>query len=548
MSPLALFVAACLPCAAVAQSGGVALPSVAERGYVADPTIEVRGFRVLQVGEHPDSGITAETMQALADARFAALAGGQPRATLSFDQLQEVAAAITAAYRDAGFIVSTAYLPEQTVEDGIVEIHVLEGRVGRVVVQGAGRYRPGTIAAPLERLQGRILSERELKDALLYARDLPGVSVSSVLQPGEAVGETDIVVVAREADRPVTVSVGANNYGTDLTGRYRAQLGLAWTSPLGIGDAFNLSYAHAFDPSQSRLGALSYSVPVRPGSGVSGILGYSRSELQVRSGSFGALGITGPTSIAYAGGDWKFVNRDDLQMQTSLRYIRERSRLSALGFALSDQEFDVVEAGFTLRRIDTRWRGVDLLQTSLRRAVQDRSLDPDLITPERESDFLVARASYARMQYLSRTQRLLLRLGGQYSRDPLVPMEQFSVGGPDSVRAFGVSEGLGDRGYHAAFEYHVDAPGFAGKTSPFGGRPWRELLEFELFVDHARVLPAAGVRGDALTLQGAGAGLTFRLPDAYGFEFRLAAATPVGGTRSPDGDDLRVWARLGMTF
>src|SRR5690606_13347065 len=236
-------------------------------------------------------------------------------------------------------------------------------------------------------------------------------------------------------------------------------------------------------------------------------VGANRSELEVASGPFADLEIKGPTSFAYAGADWKFINREQLQMQASMRYIRERSRLDALGFPLSDQKFDVAEAGFTMRRIDTRLRGVDLAQASVRVALDDRSADPDMTTPNRDSDFTVLRAAYTRMQYLTRSQRLFLRVSGQYSDDVLVPMEQFSLGGPNSVRAFAVSEALGDRGYLASLEYHVDAPGFGDKASPFGGRPWREVLQFEVFADHGRVSSSSGSLNPSVSFGGVGAGL-----------------------------------------
>src|SRR5690606_526766 len=182
-------------------------------------------------------------------------------------------------------------------------------------------------------------------------------------------------------------------------------------------------------------------------------------------------------------------------------------------------------------------------------ALDDRSADPDMTTPNRDSDFTVLRAAYTRMQYLTRSQRLFLRVSGQYSDDVLVPMEQFSLGGPNSVRAFAVSEALGDRGYLASLEYHVDAPGFGDKASPFGGRPWREVLQFEVFADHGRVSSSSGSLNPSVSFGGVGAGLTLRVPSFHQFEFRLAAAPPTHGQDdATDDDDFRIWSSIGMTF
>ena len=154
------------------------------------------------------------------------------------------------------------------------------------------------------------------------------------------------------------------------------------------------------------------------------------------------------------------------------------------------------------------------------------------------------------MQYLSRSQRLFARAYGQYSNDVLVPMEQIALGGPDSVRSLPVSDALGDRGWQATLEYQLDAPGFGDVTSPFGGKPWRDLLQFELFSDHGRVSAAPGGLSPTQprSYHGAGVGMVFRLPQWHGFELRLAAAIPTGGDDASDGDDFRAWARVGMTF
>ncbi|MCS3747964.1 hemolysin activation/secretion protein [Xanthomonas arboricola] len=559
MTCLAAALSACLLLAAparaqdhsasdVAPAGAATLPAVKDRGDAA-ATLPVRGFRVRDVGNYPEAGIDPARVQAVADAAFAALAQGQPVVALRFDQLQAVADTVTQAYRSAGFIVSTAYLPAQTPgPDQVIEIRVLEGRIGQVTVQGAARYRGNTLSAPLRQLQGRPLRKQDVDTALLYARDLPGVSLSSVLQPGQNAGETDVVLVASEAARPYVISLGGNNYGTELTGRYRAQAGITWNSPLGLGDVFAANYAYSLAPRQSQIGALSYALPVGQVSGLSAVVGASRSELEVRNGVFARLGLKGPTSVVYAGADWKFINHDLLQLQGSARYLREKSRLDAAGVTLSDQSFDVAELGASLRRTDLRWRGVDLLQLSVRQALRDGSADPDLVSPDRDSHFTLTRLSYTRLQYLSRTQRLYFKFSGQYSDDTLAPLEQFAVGGPDSVRAYPVSDALGDRGYYAALEYHVDAPGFADAASPFNGRPWRELLELDVFADHARVYAANGAVAPS-TFDAAGVGFTFRLPQYANFEWRLTAALPTGSRDASDGrDDARIYTRFGFTF
>lgn len=508
----------------------------------------IRGFRVTGVGEHPAQGVSAQSMQAVADGYFAEVAAGKGSATLSFAQLQAAADAVTAAYRQAGFVVSLAYLPAQTIgADGLLEIRVMEGRLGQVLVQGNRRYDGAALTAAAQDLVGQPLRKADIERALLYARDLPGVSVSSVLQPGQNEGETDLVLVANERSRPWELNLSVDNYGTRTSGRGRVQAGVVWNNPLGRGDVLAASGNYQFAPSASRNGALSYSLPIHAVSGLSVLAGANQSELEINSGPLAALELSGPSAQRYAGADWKFINTAVWQVTASARYLQEQSRFEALGVRLSDHRFDVAELGMAMHHFDARWRGANLAQLSVRRSLSDDSAALDVISPYRDSGFTIARLGLMRMQYLAPNQRLLARFNGQFTRNGLPALEQFQLGGHDSVRGYAPGEAMGDSGYLMGVEYHVDAPGFADKPSPFQGLAWRQVLGMDVFAEHGQVRHVTG-RRQRSRLSSAGAGLTLRLPRWHNTELRLAAAVPVGGTDASDGHSSRFYARASMTF
>lgn len=539
------------PVGAPSPTGGV-VPPVKDRHAEAGQKIAVRGFRVTGVADHGKLGVTPESIQALADARFRKMAGEDGQAELGFDEMQSVADEIVERYRTAGFIVSNAFLPAQTIgDDKIVTIEVLEGQIGKIIVKGNRRYRPGVISASAEKLRGKPLQKGDVDTALMYAHDLPGVTVSSTFQPGENTGDTDLVMVANEAKRPYKFTLGANNYGTELTGRYRLEAGLEWDNPFRLGDMFKASVDYALDPNDNIYGSLIYQAPIVRVPGLSVVAGASRNELQINSGTFAALDVKGPTTLYYGGLDWKFINRDGLESVATLHVSREQSRLDSLGMRLSDQKFTVAELGYQLLHTDRRFHGVNILQAGLRQSLSDDSAEPDLVSPAHASKFLVARLAYTRMQFLTKSQRLDFKLVGQYSRDALVPLEQLALGGPDSVRAYPIADALRDRGYYASLEYHTYAPGFGDVASPFYGRPWRELLEFQVFVDYAKGFAAGANRGPGskgIEYSGAGAGLIFRLPRFKHFEFHLDGAVPLGSVKSSDGKDFHIYSKFSFTF
>src|SRR5262249_55504732 len=133
-------------------------------------------------------------------------------------------------------------------------------------------------------------------------------------------------------------------------------------------------------------------------------------------------------------------------------------------------------------RIDTRFRGVNRVAFSYTHGFNDlfgslAAYDPATVaaggsTPNRlgaSRAFDKVAIQVQRLQRLSQYSSLMLRLDGQYTSDPLVSLEQFSMGGPDSVRAYPVAEVLAEKGGVASLELIVGAPGFA-KRPAFGNQ------------------------------------------------------------------------------
>ena len=482
------------------------------------PTIAVRGFAVKGVAEHGELGITPASIQAQADAEYAALAsaaGDDPR--LSFAQMQAVADRITETYKAAGFILSRAFLPAQSIgDDRIVRIDVLEGRLDKVIVKGNKRYSTRALAAPARPLLDRPLVKRDVESALLYVSDLPGVTVTSTFQPGDKTGDTDLLLLASEDKRPVEFTVGNNNFGNSFTGRYRAQFGVKWNSPLGIGDSFTGLFEYGYNPDNNLFGTASYRAPIALARGLGVLVGFSRNQLQINSGNLSALGLNGPSSNYYGGFEWKFLNTPDLKVTANLLGAYETSRLDSVFGTFSDDKVGVVSATVVANRTDKALKGVDVIELGVRKSIDDRSAQT--VGVSNDSQFLIGTLAYTRLQFLTRTQRLILKARGQYTNDAVIPIEQFALGGPESVRAYPIVDVLNDRGIYGAVEYHVDAPGFADAISPFYSRPWREILEFEVFADYAAAGAAGQHRGNGantLTRGGVGAGFIFRLPRFY---------------------------------
>ena len=94
-------------------------------------------------------------------------------------------------------------------------------------------------------------------------------------------------------------------------------------------------------------------------------------------------------------------------------------------------------------------------------------------------DFLKLNLGYSRLQPTFDLQSLLFRFDMQVSSDLLTSLEQFSLGGPYSVRAYPVAQILVDNAIFTSFEYIV-------KASPDTEKNWLSNLQLSAYFDFAR--------------------------------------------------------------
>lgn len=525
--------------------GGRDIPPVMDRPF--DPEsgnrILVRGFVVEGVTPNPDLDLTLENVQAAADAAFMKESGGAPEARMTVGHMVRVADAVTTFYRGKGYVVAKAFLPVQTVgADSIVRIQVIEGRITEIVVENAKKYDPNVLKKPAAGLVGTVPTRQSIETALLYIQDYPGVRLFGTFRPGANQGETRLILQVLEEDS-FGFQFGADNYGTELTGVYRGRLDFAWKNPVGWGDQLNASVLQSVSPENTTFGSLGYRVPVGP-RGFQMFIEGSQNAFVVDQAPFDQLQLDGTITAYKIGIDWKYHRGRFGNARASLSYGSKASELTALDtLTVTDDSFNLIELESVIDRIDVRFKGVDQITAKVR-----QGQGGDFTTQgQYEESFTIYEARYTRAQVLTDTQTLVLRLRGQTTSKSISPLEQFSLSGPDAVRAYPVGQLLRHVGQFASLEYQVQAPGFARSPGPFS-RQWGDLLQFSLFADYAHGRGAEDLqdRQESVDISGYGAGVRFGVPGT--FQFLLEYATPMGSVEPSDGKSSRVYGNLTYSF
>ena len=186
---------------------------------------------------------------------------------IGMKELNEAVGTIRNYYRQRGYMLTQVYLPTQDLQkstdtEAIVELSILEGTLGEVKAE-AGKGLDQEYFQSLSEYglnKGDVLNERNLVRNLMVMNGLPGIQVTSQLNPGEAVGSSD-VAVSIEPRVSYSGFVSANNYGNRFTNRETLGFGLAVNNLRGRGDQLAMVGKFSNDGGQRSLSNL-YFTPV----------------------------------------------------------------------------------------------------------------------------------------------------------------------------------------------------------------------------------------------------------------------------------------------
>jgi hemolysin activation/secretion protein len=521
------------------EPGKYIVPPVVDRplGDTEGPRIKIDAIELRGAVDRPDKGLSLDDVWKVIEKDRAALPDGY-----YIGQLQQLANKITDLYRTKGFIVAHAFIPVQTVEDGIVTIQVLEGVLGRILVEGNKKYKPEMLAQPFGSMLGKPLVGDDVESALIRLTDYPGLTSFGVFQPGQQVGDSDLVLKVQE-EKPFDLLVSLDNGGNRFTGEYIARVDMGINNMFGQADRLDLSYQHSFDKRLAQYVSFEYSQMIFNEPQYRIEFGAEDGDFDLNERLSGVNGVSSETRQRY----FRFRNKFERGRTKNAYWLLEVNRKTARSFQndnrLARDHLAVIslEYGFDALDIETQsfsnlvvaWNhGENGFLGSMSNKDEKssrRTGSGDYAT----SNFDKVTLAYARLATLSPTRSLLFRANIQYTDDPLFGLEQFTMGGPDSVRAYPVSEVTMDRGTFISAEHIWNAPGFADKASPFGSRKWGEIFTVSAFFDWAtgeRLDPLASEEGSS-SLKGWGLGTQLAVPGS--FTAKASTAWPIMSSPSP---------------
>jgi len=471
--------------------------------------------------------------------------------TLDFNGLNDAAGRVQRHYRERGYFLAVAYLPQQEIREGIVEIAVLEGRLGQINLQVDPKtklkesFARGILAAHLK--PGDLITENSLERPLLLLRDLPNMEVTSELGPSKTqLGAADLTVKISENTKNFDGYVDADNHGNRFSGEYRIGINLNAGDLTGYGDL--LSFRGFVTDEAMKFGRLSYVIPL----GHYGTrIGASATGFQYTLGKdFAAQGLNGEGQVytVYALHPLLRTRNANLFIQGAAERKDLEDRNDSIN-GVVDQTITNGKLGvvgdFRDRLMSGGLNSYSLTVTGGKLEISPAdalALDQSAIGSQAAGHFSKFNVEYRRLQRLTDQLNLLFAYAGQAANKNLTAAEKMALGGPNGVRAYPVGEAPGDVGQVGTLELRWLVP----KVQVFGGD-----LTLSTFIDHGQVLtqkdqPAAiaAVSANKRSITGAGVGVS--LGREGNFLLRMDIATPLDN-ETPQSDskkvDPRVWVQ-----
>lgn len=469
--------------------------------------------------------------------------------TITVARLYDIAAAITARYRQDGYVLSRAFVPAQEIDQGNITIAVVEGYIGDVSFDGENANTRIVKQAIVDIKAQKPMNVHTLERNLLLLNDLSGVTYRAILKPAPNLEEGAVLLqLVEQRTKGWDGRVELNNSGSRYIGPallsatvgynhrgalafHRTDVGVSSSLPT---DEFqSLEFNH-----QAPLGARGLSLKFY-GSYSEGNPGYllKSNDIDSRSG-FAGIRM-----------EWKAIRQRLENLTLSFGLEAQNSRTNILGQRLSQDHIRSLELKSEYSWQDTtghlNWGASNNIQISLNKGIEgifgaSERGDIDLSRGQGRPDYETIEAGIYRLQQLPRNVSVLAGVIGQLSSGPLLSSKEFGYGGTAFGRAYDSSEIVGDDGFAAMVEARYDG--------------WQSLRGFSfqpfVYADFGKVWNKDP--GQQKVVSGATAGCGLRVSTPMDIKASLTLAKPltkdIDAPQFGNGKSLRMLFSLSSDF
>ena len=451
---------------------------------------------------------------------------------LSDTDLESLRLALTIYHINKGYINSGAVIPDQTIMDGVITIHIVEGKLTNIEVEGNKWFRSGYIQNRIRLGAGPPLNIYALQERLqILQQDDRIQKLNAELKPDVRRGDSVLKVQVQD-ENPFKIFLECDNYQSPSVGSVIGRITLLDQNLTGFGDVLTFTYGQSSGifPEID----VSYTLPFTAYD-TTLILRYRKNDFNVIQEQFKDLKIESKSDIASIAVRHPFYRTLNHEFTLGLmgEYLRNKTFLDDEPFSFSPGVKDGKSVVSAIRFMQ-EYLYRDLIQVI---AVRSRlslginalgaTSNPGEEVPDGRFFAWLFQVQWARRFNFLNLQTIA-RVDLQIANKSLLPLEQISVGGRYSVRGYRENTLVRDNGFIASVESRIPL---------VRNHPLADFLEFCQFVDYGNAwntdLPTPKER----SLSSVGLGLrwaaTFRYPILWRPQFELYWGVPLKHVDTP---------------
>lgn len=437
--------------------------------------------------------------------------------SFAMNDITAIKKAIISYYQSYERPMVAVQVPEQDVTDGVVQILVTEGILGKITSKGNKWFSDKRLIDAIHLKPGDPIDERELAKDLTFLGRNPFRKTSAVYTPGEKIGTTDIELITQDRF-PARIYTGVDNTGLENTGKNRVYAGFNWGNAFGVDQILSYQYTAATDFHKFQAHTANYTIPLPWEHTVTFYGGYANIHADLPIPSSTNHGNSYDASMRYNiplaalgkwnhefvwGGDFKRTNNT---LEFSEQFLKFTPNINLTQFAVG------YNANLKLARSSTFFES-EIYYSPASWVADQTEYRYNQARPGAKPTYGYYRGSVVYIHNLPMEFSVSGLFRGQIATTNLLPSEQFGLGGYNTVRGYEERQVNTDNGILASAE--VRSPTF-GMFHWIGKRKVKDGLIFLAFVDYGLGKDYAKV-GDEPShqwLMGAGPGLRYNI-DSY---------------------------------
>jgi hemolysin activation/secretion protein len=462
--------------------------------------------------------------------------------------LDEITKEVINYFREQGFPVVNVVVPQQNVKDGVIQILAIEAKVGRVKVEGARWFRPDNIRAEVKLREGDKIDANQLQDDVGWLNTNPFRTCDLIFEPGTEEGTTDLVIQTKDR-LPLRLYTTFDDYGIDLTGKNRQSLGFNVGNLFSLDQQAGFQYTTAWKDVFNSMNAYSgsYSIPFPWRNSMTLYGSYTKSDAvlaanqslqgdswQISERYNVPLPTFGPLSHSlFAGTDFK--------QSINALTIFGTNIGSGINSGLAPFSIFQLTAGYDATVQD------DWGLTSGEAAVYyspggvsgwNNQKQFNQVILNANDNYVYGKFNFNRTFILPYKFTISGNFNAQLASTPMMPTEQYGIGGYNTVRGYDERSANGDQGYLMNVELRTP-PGSIFKM--FGNQTVDDSFQFIGFFDYGYVediQAPAGSLEQTVFLMSVGPGLRYNIDRFvsvrfdWGFQLHQAPIGSVTGSRA----------------